>query len=320
MNKKAFTLIELLVVIAIIGILASLLLPALAKAKNKANRMKCANNLKTMATAFHAFSSDIDGSTPHHYGSFSGGDGNRLAQALGYQDSTDVFEMRQWFNPYEMRKTFVGYAALGSPLDQKVVAFQRRNGTKTFDEFKDRINLWHNQALLSYSLAMQGDVNAPETVLGLTRNMKYGNQAARDTYYRAHGALNHPTRWKYSHRDTPYGDYWGWQSNIKWTGNVNNAIFDSGFFGPGSQNHSMTGLAEDEANWVTAGGSTAQGSASEFNDQLNRARDSFKEGDAVSGAYVPAPEGSPYSPARGLNLTILQPGQGNTSRFGWFSQ
>ena len=202
--------------------------------------------------------------------------------------------MRQVYTAYPLKQYLVKFATLGSAMDQKVLAFQRRYGHKEFSEHWNHVGNY-DQRLFSYSTAMQGDLLAPETVMTVTRNTPYDNDNRRN-YYNENGGVNHD-HWKYVQNgghNRHWNHYWGYQSSLQGSGRDIDATFEAHFYGPGNQAHSMTGFATDEGNWGLAGGGTAQGSNSELNDQLKNAAKGRAEGDSI---------------ANGLNLTVLRPQQ-----------
>ena len=90
MKSRAFTLIELLFVIATIGILAAILLPALARTRETARRASCQNNLMQLGIVMHAYAAENDGALP-----WSGGNNNADALksfCLREVGTPDVFQ------------------------------------------------------------------------------------------------------------------------------------------------------------------------------------------------------------------------------------
>jgi prepilin-type N-terminal cleavage/methylation domain-containing protein/prepilin-type processing-associated H-X9-DG protein len=94
MRRRGFTLIELLVVIAIIAILAAILLPVFARARENARKSTCQNNCKQIGTAILQYTQDYDERTPSSWYINNGGNGGWrwMDTIIPYCKSVQIFD------------------------------------------------------------------------------------------------------------------------------------------------------------------------------------------------------------------------------------
>ena len=252
--QKGFTLIELLVVIAIIGILASMLLPTLAKAKKKANRLKCAANVGQLAKALTGFAGANDECMPW-YQTYE--DARFLGQEVLWQTAAKNQQPNMDHYPIDPRFLFLAdqiRGDLGTAKSLHSPSDPRTQRTSDLDVSQGKLGNfarqhWYggrrycHQKGMSYGVHRAGDALKGQTLLIITRNLDGNNQHNGDMQVNNGG-------WGLIHRTLTMAkaNWIGTDTTGKWYGyrNINELT--------------MSGLDKNQGNYALSDGSTKQAS------------------------------------------------------------